>query len=397
MTNPQQQFIADIYPAAKKIAEESGASLDLILAQTAQETGWGQKTLEGTNNLFNVKADASWHGKTKEFTVPEYDENHQNMHMSKEKFRVYDSYEDALRDRQKFLEDQPRYAKAGLFKEGIKGNLEKEAEALEKAGYATGPNYAKHIIEVAHGPTMRAGIALATGEKAPGHDTAHPGVLREKDHGPAVGALQSDLAALGITARDGSAIHADQHFGPHTKEAVEAFQAARGLKSDGVAGPATMAAIGEARGHLQATSQQNVPTLLDTRHPAHGIYEQARTCVARIDQEQGRTPGPHTQNFAGSLTSAATAAGFNRIDHVALSDDANRGFAIQGELNSPFKKFVEVDVMQAVQTPLAQSSQEAAVNVQNNNQQQQQAQTQQQVQQQMAPDAQQAAGPSMGR
>jgi len=64
MTNPQQQFIADIYPAAKKIAEESGASLDLILAQTAQETGWGQKTLEGTNNLFNVKADASWHGKT---------------------------------------------------------------------------------------------------------------------------------------------------------------------------------------------------------------------------------------------------------------------------------------------------------------------------------------------
>jgi flagellum-specific peptidoglycan hydrolase FlgJ len=396
MTNPQQQFIADIYPAAKKIAEESGASLDLILAQTAQETGWGQKTLEGTNNLFNVKADASWHGKTKEFTVPEYDENHKNMHMSKEKFRVYDSYEDALRDRQKFLEDQPRYAKAGLFKEGIKGNLEKEAEALEKAGYATGPNYAKHIIDVAHGPTMRAGITLATGEKTPRHDTAHPGVLREKDHGVAVGALQSDLAALGITARDGSAIHADQHFGPHTKEAVEAFQTAHGLKPDGVAGPATMAAIGEAKAHGQATTQ-SVPTLLDARHPAHGIYEQAHTCVARIDQEQGREPGPHTQNFAGSLTSAATAAGFSRIDHVALSDDANRGYAIQGELNSPFKKFVEVDVMQAVQTPLAQSSHEAAANVQNNTQQQQQAQTQEQVQQQVTPDVQQAAGPSMTR
>lgn len=58
MTNPQQQFIADIYPAAKKVAEESGKSLELILAQTAQESGWGQKTLEGTNNLFNVKADA---------------------------------------------------------------------------------------------------------------------------------------------------------------------------------------------------------------------------------------------------------------------------------------------------------------------------------------------------
>jgi hypothetical protein len=222
----------------------------------------------------------------------------------------------------------------------------------------------------------------------------HPGALREKDHGPAVGALQSDLAALGINARDGSAIHADQHFGAHTKEALEAFQTAHGLKADGVAGPATMAAIGEAKSHVQATTQ-SVPTLLDARHPAHGIYEQAHTCVARIDQQQGRAPGPHTQNFAGSLTSAATAAGFSRIDHVALSDDANRGYAIQGELNSPFKKFVEVDVMQAVQTSIAQSSQEAAVNVQNNTQQQ--AQAQQQVQQQVAPDVQQAAGPSMAR
>jgi hypothetical protein len=39
MTNPSQQFIVDIYPAAKKVADESGTSLELILAQTAQETG----------------------------------------------------------------------------------------------------------------------------------------------------------------------------------------------------------------------------------------------------------------------------------------------------------------------------------------------------------------------
>lgn len=388
MTNPQQQFIADIYPAAKKVAEESGTSLELILAQTAQETGWGKKTLEGTNNLFNVKADASWHGKTKDFTVPEYDEN-KKMYMSKEKFRVYDSYEDSLRDRQKFLEDQPRYAKAGLFKEGIKGNLEREAEALEKAHYATGPNYARAIVNVAQGPTMRAGIALATGEKTPEHG-ATPGMFREKDKGAAVGALQTDLAALGFTARDGSTIHADQHFGAKTKEAVEAFQTAHGLKADGVAGPATQAAITEAKAHAQA-----VPTLLDARHPAKGMYEQAHACVAGIDESQGRAPGPHTQNFAGTLTTSALASGMQRIDHVVLSDDASKAWAVQGQLNSPFKQLAEVNVMQAIQTPLSQSSQEAAAHVQNNAQQQVQAQQQQQSQQQ--DQAQQAADPSMVR
>lgn len=222
---------------------------------------------------------------------------------------------------------------------------------------------------------------------------AHPDVLREKGHGAAVGALQSDLAALGFTARNGSTILADQHFGAKTKEAVEAFQTAHGLKADGVAGPSTLAAINEAKTHAQASPP--VPSLLDTRHPAHGIYEQAHACVARIDESQGRAPGAHTQNFAGALTSAATAAGLNRVDHVVLNDDASRGWAVQGDLNSPFKQYTDVNVMQAVQTPLAQSSHEAAVHVQNNAQQQAQVQQQQQTQQQEQ--GQQAAGPVMGR
>lgn len=236
-------------------------------------------------------------------------------------------------------------------------------------------------LKVAYEASHPKGTAPAQGHATAGH--AH----KQGDHSAAVGALQTDLAALGFTARDGSAIRADQHFGAHTKEAVEAFQTAHGLKADGVAGTATMTAITEAKAHAQ-----NVPTLLDARHPAHGIYEQAHACVARIDESQGRAPGPHTQNFAGSLTSAATAAGFNRVDHVVLNDDASRGWAVQGDLNSPFKQYTEVNVMQAIQTPIAQSSQEAAVNVQDNVQQQGQAQQQMQQQGQ-----QQAAGPTMAR
>ena len=38
MTNPQQQFIANLCPAARKISEETGQSWELILAQAATET-----------------------------------------------------------------------------------------------------------------------------------------------------------------------------------------------------------------------------------------------------------------------------------------------------------------------------------------------------------------------
>jgi peptidoglycan hydrolase-like protein with peptidoglycan-binding domain len=227
------------------------------------------------------------------------------------------------------------------------------------------------------------------------HSHARANVHRQGDSGEAVGALQADLAALGFTGRDGSPIHADQRFGPHTREAVEAFQQTHGLRADGVAGPATLTVLSEAKSQAQtAAAPVPVPDMLDARHPAHGIYVQAYSCVAKIDEEQGRAPGPHTQAFAGSLASAATMAGFSRIDHVALSDDANRGYAIQGDLNSPFKRHVEVDVMQAIQTPLAQSSQEAVTHMQNNAQQHAQAQ---QSTQQQAPEPVQQTGPSMGR
>jgi putative chitinase len=219
-----------------------------------------------------------------------------------------------------------------------------------------------------------------------GHGTS----LHLHDRSDAVGTLQTQLTALGYTDAHGRPLAADHAFGPGTEAAVRQFQKDHKLTSDGIAGPATLAALQAAKTQAEAPA---VPSLLDARHPAHSMYEQAHACVARIDEQQGRTPGPMTQNFAGALTFAATAAGFSRVDHVVLNDDASRGWAVQGDLNSPFKRYTEVNVMQAIQTPLAQSSQEAAVHAQSGAQQQAQAQQQQQQQYQ----AQQAAGPAMGR
>jgi hypothetical protein len=209
---------------------------------------------------------------------------------------------------------------------------------------------------------LRAALGPHAAAKEQPHSTkaaqthAHAHALRQGDHNAAVGQLQQDLAALGVTSKDGHAIKPDQHFGQRTHEAVEAFQRAHDLKPDGVAGPATLAAMTQAK----AATQAHTPNLLDAQHPAHGMYQQAYQCVARLDETQGRAPGAHTQMFAGSLTSAAVGAGMSQIDHVVLSDDASRGFAVQGALNSPFKQYASVNVMDAIQTPLDQSSQQAA-------------------------------------
>ncbi len=160
----REEFIAGLYPAARRVAQDTGMSWELILAQAAQETGWGQRVLPGTNNIFNIKADAGWDGPRRTFNVPEIiDGRRVNVDQD---FRVYGSVEESLRDRTQFLRENPRYTRAGLFDEGTAGNFEAEARALQRAGYATDPRYAESLVEVFNGPTMRRGLELAREREA---------------------------------------------------------------------------------------------------------------------------------------------------------------------------------------------------------------------------------------
>ena len=67
---------------------------------------------------------------------------------------------------------------------------------------------------------------------------ANEPVLKKGADGKAVERLQKALKAAG------HAVAVDGDFGEATKRVVVAFQAARGLKADGVVGPATWAALG---------------------------------------------------------------------------------------------------------------------------------------------------------
>lgn len=160
-------FIVDIYCPIRKVSFETGMSWKTMLAQAAQETGWGEKVLPGTNNIFNIKLDSKWKGKTKVFRVWEGKKSSGRYENSK--FPVFDTQEEAIYDRVNFLKRNPRYSK--IFSKDILGNFEKEVQALEDAGYATHADektgeliYAELLIAV-FGPTMRKAIARAE-EKA---------------------------------------------------------------------------------------------------------------------------------------------------------------------------------------------------------------------------------------
>lgn len=392
----KEQFIADLYPAAVKVSKETGLSAELTLAQAAGETGWGEKVLPGTNNLFNIKADPSWHGPTKTFNVWEIE--HGKKVWKDQAFRVYGSYEEALTDRAKFLKENERYTKAGLFDKGTLGNLEKEADALQKAGYATDPKYAENMREIYAGRTMRHGIELATGHAQDATHAATQGStasLKNGAHGERVNEVQDGLIALGYAKQLGSTV-SDGKFGQHTEDAVKAFQRDHHLKEDGIVGKNTLNAIHEAvkaesQKH-QANAAHKGATLADPTHAAHPVFRDAMAGVAKLDATHGRTSGPESQQLAGAVAAAAVCTGMKRIDNVMLDDQATRLYAVQGELNSPFKQVASVDVMQGLKTPLAQSTQQAEQHLR----QQPAAQDQQALDQQQAQANQQkAAQPSV--
>ncbi|MGB1092876.1 MAG: flagellar assembly peptidoglycan hydrolase FlgJ [Oceanobacter sp.] len=143
-----REFVAALYPHAEKVAEELGVDAKAIVAQAALETGWGKHMIRddsGQNsfNFFGIKADGRWQGDSVQVTTHEF----RNGVMMKEnaRFRSYASLEDGLRDYADFLTSGSRYQQA------IGNDLDASqyGHALQKAGYATDPEYGNKIARIA--------------------------------------------------------------------------------------------------------------------------------------------------------------------------------------------------------------------------------------------------------
>lgn len=150
----KDNFFAKLKDMAAGAAEKLDLDRTILLAQAALETGWGEFITRGSdgssNNLFNIKSSSGWQGQSVRVTTLEYRDGIAQKEQAN--FRAYESFEDSFNDYVNFLQDNPRYEKAlSCAPDG-----EAYLHELQRAGYATDPNYAKKILRILQQPEFKA-------------------------------------------------------------------------------------------------------------------------------------------------------------------------------------------------------------------------------------------------
>ncbi len=158
-------YIREYYGPAIQVTNGTGLFPEVLVIQSAFETGWGKSSHAEAPvyNLFGIKADASWQGRVVSSTTSEFENGGWKSYEGTGKvynnrasalqdgahkqtlFRVYNSLADSMRNWVKFLQENPRYTTAGVFR--AKSPAEQFA-ALKAGGYATGPKYAEILTDI---------------------------------------------------------------------------------------------------------------------------------------------------------------------------------------------------------------------------------------------------------
>ena len=142
-----EEFVRQLLPAAEKVAKRIGLSPVALLAQAALETGWGRKMMKNAdgssgNNLFGIKAGRRWQGASTQANSLEYEQGRPVMRNSA--FRSYHSFVQSMEDYAALIGNDARYSKA----RAVAQDPDAYFEALQKAGYATDPQYANKLKQV---------------------------------------------------------------------------------------------------------------------------------------------------------------------------------------------------------------------------------------------------------
>jgi len=151
----REEFIKAYYNTAKSLTAGTGIFPEVMLAQAILESSgkvngvWkvGQSLLSrAANNYFGIKSSPAWKGETISLKTGEV-VNGQRVTVTGV-FRKYDSIGDSFKDYINFLKVNPRYTAAGVFTATTPAA---QAEALQRAGYATDPNYSNLLNSIITG------------------------------------------------------------------------------------------------------------------------------------------------------------------------------------------------------------------------------------------------------
>ncbi|VVQ07714.1 hypothetical protein PS918_04882 [Pseudomonas fluorescens] len=160
------EFVNTMLPMAKEAADRIGVDPRYLVAQAALETGWGKSVMRAqdgssSHNLFGIKTGSSWKGDSARAITSEF----RNGEMVKEtaEFRSYDSYKDSFHDLVTLLQSNNRYQDVVKSAD----NPEQFVRELQKAGYATDPNYASKISQIARQMTSYQNYAAAGASTTP--------------------------------------------------------------------------------------------------------------------------------------------------------------------------------------------------------------------------------------
>jgi flagellar protein FlgJ len=153
-----RDFVNRFWPHALEASRETGLPAHFILGQAALESGWGARETRGpdgapTFNLFNIKAGQGWRGASTEAATTEFVGG--AAQKTSARFRSYGSYAEAFRDYAALLKNNGRYS--GVLQSG--NDPAQFARELQKAGYATDPDYASKLTRVITGSVMRGGLS----------------------------------------------------------------------------------------------------------------------------------------------------------------------------------------------------------------------------------------------
>jgi flagellar protein FlgJ len=141
------EFVERHTDAARAAEAASGIPAAFMIGQAAHETGWGRREIRAadgsaSNNLFGIKAGADWKGRVVEAATTEVVDGHARRTVAR--FRAYASPAESFADYARLMQNSPRYREVLAQR----GDAAAFAGSLQRAGYATDPDYASKLTRV---------------------------------------------------------------------------------------------------------------------------------------------------------------------------------------------------------------------------------------------------------